>query len=121
MIKHYFAPLLEHEEVLSDTHLEYGTRACKEVAIVPSIMSRLIERINKNMRASKISTNVFFYWFPWNRTHVPLQMKPMVHLVLSLDMTNQKINLQVFEARFIDMIEINISYKLFNSDYVHVI
>mgnify|MGYP001800019580 CR=1 FL=1 len=44
MVKHYFDPLLE---VLSDTHVEYGTQACKEVAVVPSIMNRLTERINK--------------------------------------------------------------------------
>ena len=54
MIKHYFAPLIEHEEVMSDTLAEYGARVCKEVAIVPSIMSRLIERIEENMRTSNI-------------------------------------------------------------------
>ena len=48
-------------------------------------------------------------------------MKPMVHLVLSLDMTNQKNNLQLFEARFSDVIEVNVTYKLFNSDYFNVI
>ena len=64
MVKHYFAPLLEHEEVLSDTYAEYGTRACREVAVVPSIMNRLIERINENMRASNIGMNVFLLISP---------------------------------------------------------
>ena len=54
MIKHYFAPLIEHEEVMSDTLAEYGALDCKVVAIVPSIMSRLIERIEEIMRTSNI-------------------------------------------------------------------
>ena len=54
MIKHYFAPLIEHEEVMSDTLAEYGAQVCKEVAIVRSVMSRLIEWIEENMRTSNI-------------------------------------------------------------------